>query len=615
MNVARTQSATSTPPTTSATGGTWLRPLPGWALLLLLVALVASRSPKIMGDGREHLVYGLQMASGHFPPLSAGELNDAYARLRTVDPHYDGKPMPDAMRGSRRRGWDFLHFWGYSLLATPGIRLAGLLDINPVWSFIVVNAALFFAAWRAASRRFGVAATLLVCASPIVWWIDKIHTEVFTFSLLTLAVASLSTAPAWGLVAIGWAATQNPPAAALCVPFAVGAFVMHRAPAARRRIVAGLAGAVALLGVHVTYNLVVHRTPSLLATVSRGVVPSIGELGIVLWDSNVGLLFGHPLLAPAVIASLIAALWIRPQQWKDVELWVAVSSVLILLPVFTQTTNFQHGATPGLSRYALWLIPFALRPIELGLATRLRSWLQPWAVLSAAVCAAAYHPTTSEWAYRPSTASLYLWTHVPAWVRPHPEIFTESVRRWDGPTRVPTSTPGCEKTLMRGGAWPIPCFPAHVPEPCRAPDAFCYASLTSDGYTFDRVPRSLVKWTVDMAEDAWPANARGHVRRALSAIDWRGLRDGRSFGTEGMLKHAENIGRYWHLQSDRALVVVVRETMPSARLHVGVPRAMRGTLVDLDTGAVLAQRDGDAVDGPFDMALPPGLKLGLVVWR
>ena len=63
----------------------------------------------------------------------------------------------------------------------------------------------------------------IVFAGPILWWLDKPHTEPFTFALYAVAFALFASAPWWSLVAVGAAATQNPGNAALVGILAVAA--------------------------------------------------------------------------------------------------------------------------------------------------------------------------------------------------------------------------------------------------------------------------------------------------------------------------------------------------------------------------------------------------------
>jgi hypothetical protein len=95
-------------------------------------------------------------------------------------------------------------------------------------------------------------AALLFC-SPVLWWIDKSHTEAFTFSLLALAFALLREAPWWSMIALGAASSQNPPVAAVLL--CVGAATLARRPGAARdaRVWTGAAVAAAITLAHPVY--------------------------------------------------------------------------------------------------------------------------------------------------------------------------------------------------------------------------------------------------------------------------------------------------------------------------------------------------------------------------
>jgi hypothetical protein len=564
-----------------------------WTLpcALLLAALAAGATPKVVGDGGEYFVYAAAMARGHAPPLAPQDLADAKAALAAVDPRFEGWDLEASAAASPSGGRDFVHFWFYPALAAPGAALARLAGVSPCWSFAALNVALLLLAWRLSAARFGWAVSLMVCGGPILWWIDKVHTEAFTFALLTVAVSSLSPRPWLALVALGAAATQNPPIAALLVPFAAAGLWLRRAPRERRATLAGLAGAAALAAVHPAYYLLVHGAPSLIAAGSRNAAPNVSELGAVIWDTNLGLVFCHPLFVAALALALAALLARRPRALVDAELAAAAVAMPALLLAFSQTSNFQHGGTPGLSRYALWLLPLALRPFELAWSqTRARTWLGPCAVASFLVCLVAYHPSVAEKAYRPSHATRWLWTSAPGFFNPLPEVFSETVRGDDEGIHVPVGLPGCEKVLMQGGGawrpmWPVPCYPAAVPGICSHAGSFCYANRTDRGYAFDPVPRPR-RATVEVSPfDAWGQEAEPVVRRLLEGADWPSLRTGAAWGAARFFRSSDNVARTWDLQSDRALVLVVKGARPGARLLLRLPRPMEGPVVDGESGS------------------------------
>ena len=81
----------------------------------------------------------------------------------------------------------------------------------------------------------------IVFIGPIRRWLDKPHTEPFTFAMYAVAFALLDGAPWWSLVAVGAAATQNPGNAVLIGVLAVAAVAGTPALLKDRRFWLGVA--------------------------------------------------------------------------------------------------------------------------------------------------------------------------------------------------------------------------------------------------------------------------------------------------------------------------------------------------------------------------------------
>jgi hypothetical protein len=517
---------------------------------------------------------------------------------------------------------DFIHFWAYSVCAAPGVLAALRLGFDPAWAFVGLNVALLMLATIVLARRFGVTAAVLVCAGPIVWWSDKVHTEAFTFSMLAIATGLLSLAPHWAMVAIGLAATQNPPLAILLVPWAAAGWHVGaiRSP---RQFASGLAAGVAIAAAHPVYYLIAFGRVSLLTSGSRGVIPTAQEVGAVLWDTNLGLIPGDPVFVMAVVVALGAVGLSRLRVWRDPEVLASAAAVAVILGAAAQTTNIQHGGTPGISRYALWLLPFAAPLVHLAcrgrVAHRVCGLL---AVVSAAVCLVAYRPAVAEGAYRPSILSRVLWTRYPSLVNPLPEVFSETVTRIDGPITVPVALSGCEKALLLGGIrrrglWPIPCYPSiGLPSECRGGGALCYANRESGGFTYGTVARPR---GMDIQYDptrAWTVEAEPAIRRAYDEAGWWTLRPGDEFDVTRAVRQVTGVDQLWHFQSDRAVLLVARGIAPRAFVSVRPPRPMSGVVMDGTTGAsisTLTLPDGPATR--VDVPLPAGHDLIVVVLR
>ena len=314
---------------------------------------------------------------------------------------------------------------------------------------------------------------------PILWWLDKVHTEVFTFSLLAIALALVSSRPWLASIAAALASTQNPPIAVL-IPLIVLLF-----PEARtRRAVPWIAASVALALLHPSYYLWrIGRWTPLLESDLR--IPTLTRFFAVLFDLNIGLLVNAPLFVLAAGAGAMVA--VRAGIARKREMLLAVLAGAVFLFSFAQTMNVNHGGTPTMSRYALWLIPLVMpflpgRSIE-GSRHSLEWIFTGCAIGSAMLSLMWFRPSLPEDSVTPTRVAMYQWTHYPGLLNPVPEIFAERLRHQDG-VNLLAATPGCEKVLLKGGVWPDPCAPVEIPGWCKGPDVLCYANRAAGGYAF-----------------------------------------------------------------------------------------------------------------------------------
>src|SRR5580693_5898551 len=159
------------------------------SLLGLTLSLVAQSTPRRVGDAGEYVAMSLNLARFSRPSLTAAELAQARALFPDdVDLHLE---MPE-LRGPDGRQ-DFPHFWFYSLLAAPFVRSALAAGAHPMTGFTVLKIILLIGMSALLIMRVSPAVVLLVAAGPILWWNDKAHTEVFTFSLITIALLLISS--------------------------------------------------------------------------------------------------------------------------------------------------------------------------------------------------------------------------------------------------------------------------------------------------------------------------------------------------------------------------------------------------------------------------------------
>jgi hypothetical protein len=571
------------------------------------VALIAGSHPRIVGDGGEYATQALNFAGLHAPSIGRKAILSIRPRLGTLDDHLTDWPIERIAVAARDHRYDFLHFWFYSLLATPYVWLTSLLGVNALWAFTLLNCTLLGLAIWIVLPRAGIAATLLIFAGPTIWWIDKAHTEIFTVSLVSIAMALMRERPGWAMAAAGAAATQNPPIAVLCV--LIGGMQVGREGFARafnRRFAIGAAIGLALCVLQPVYTYARHGTSSLLLAATHHGLPTWPELTAVLFDLNIGLVFMDPAFALAVAASVVLLARRDRRVLVSADLLVAAATACVFLAAFSSTSNVRHGATPGLSRYALWLLPLAIPLFTRANLAGGRAWramLATLVVMSTMMSLWIFHPARTENWTQPTRLSSWLWTRHPAWSNPLPEIFSETIRVEES-TEIPMATAGCEKILIDGSApggrvWPLPCKPAPLPAWCRS---LCYANRAGTDYTFT----PAVGRTANVLRNpmTWPSDVEAQARAWFATRDWPSLAPLPPHGLD-VLRTSSGVG-VAAIGSASRFVLFLIPTQPDATLTFRLPAPMTGELLDPRSGRVV---DAVRFDGPagdlWSIGVPP----------
>lgn len=454
------------------------------ALLLLTaaaitIALTATSPLRLVGDGPEYLAMAQRISRGSGPSLSTDDARAEgleYRELRTSDGR---QVLP--------------HFWLYSAFVAPFMAGARLLGLNEMVAFTWANAALLVASACLAIQSFGAVTLAFLFLGPILWWIDKAHTEVFAYALLIAVSSQLSRRPTLALLAAGLLAAQNPQALVFfaCV---VPVILLHlnRQEAAPGRVGLAVAGAVSCAMSYGGYYLwrIGRWTPLVEARDLR--LPAIKTAGAVIWDLNIGLAIAAPL---AVLVVATSAAWaIRKRGISLAPEWLCILLWLPLLFSFAQTMNVNHGGTPGMSRYALWLLPLAAplvdvaaKPLISGGGGKIFLLLVSASTIWNVVY---FAPSRPEGFLEPTAIARYQWLHFPDLLDPLPEIFAERVRHQES-VNVFAATETCSKALLQSGQWPAPCAPSTAPIPpeCRDDGALCFANRTDSGYVFHHTSR------------------------------------------------------------------------------------------------------------------------------
>jgi len=452
----------------------------------MLVAVSAASQPQRVGDSHEYVAMarGIACLSGPARPET-----DVRASLAADwNEHDPGLTVVVSSLRGRDGRYDFPHFWLYPALAAPFVPVADAIGLHVRWAFFAVNLVLLLGAVAVLAGRLQPPALLLLGCGPIIWWIDKAHTEVFTWSLLTVAICLFRQAPGWALVALGAASAQNPPfALVMLLALTWGVTVERRSTLATW---AGFAGGLALACLVPLYY---QWRLGVWSGISLGAIPhwpSRAEFTAVLLDPNIGIMPS----APVFLAVVAVALWVgvtqRSQRSRSSEGWFALLVALVLLTAFSQAGNVNSGGTPNPSRYGLWLcallVPaaIALQPAQV-LTRVLATFGLVWSLVM-------FHPHLGDHYLRPTPLAAWLWARWPAADNPLPEVFCERLAGEEGTQELPRATPGCTKVLLAAGPlgprWPDDCAQTDVPARCAVPGRLCYANRAGGGWSFVEAP-------------------------------------------------------------------------------------------------------------------------------
>ena len=476
--------------------------------VVILCSLVLTSTQQRVGDGGEYMALALELSRLKAPAMTLGETLEIKGQLDDLKHGFEGLSLGAAALTSGDGRQDQVHFWFYSMLAVPEVWLLKLFRLPPYYAFTLLNMALFLGALWVASGKLDWPALSLVFLSPVIWWIDKAHTEVFTFSLLAVAMTVTLEQPWWAMICVAVASTQNPPFALTLPVIALTAIANRPALLSGRQLYLGgiVAAAVASIA-PLYYEARLHALSSAFLTGSALMIsPSMVRLSVFLDDPNLGLLVWCPFLVVATAATAIALLRRNRQILLPVFECLVIASIFAYS--FAQTPNLNSGGTFGLARYAVWLIPLAIPILAMGQAefgAVFDRWLIPVAVIAALWSTMIAHPRYPEAYLQPTWLAERLWLYHPSLNNPMPEVFFERMSHTEGPI-TPVATSNCSKILLVGGQ--APSRPSHsgdarrrrrafstnctlgvpIPSVCTQPSAFCYANRTSAGYQVVEAP-------------------------------------------------------------------------------------------------------------------------------
>lgn len=431
-----------------------LRSLSGWRMLALvlaiaLLALMASRKGRLMGDSTEYLLMTAAMAShgsvdirhsdiaqarGLMPPYMKVHLD---ALEKGLDDPAVTVPLPGFYRALDGKVYA-IHFAAYSVLAAAPFKLFQLAGINPVKCYQVVNLALVFVLGLALLRLFGnaqralVGVLLYMLCGGLLYWNWSSPECLSAAALLAGFALYCSGAPIRAGLLTGFASLQNPSIVLTLAALPVLAWCLQPGmplrdgikAALRPRTLAGLALGGAIFAIPLAYNLHTFGVTSIIARVgtSKALI-GIGRLHSLFFDLNQGMIIA----IPAVAAMLLLWGWRGIGRARRTRQALALLLCCVLAAAYSvpamMVQNWNSGAS-GVMRYAFWCeMPFVFL-----LLWRLRQAARwPRAVLGLVLLAQAAAmqaaSSYSETQFGPIAA--FVMRHAPALYNPEPEIFAE----------------------------------------------------------------------------------------------------------------------------------------------------------------------------------------------
>jgi len=558
------------------------------AIGALLLAAVADSTPRRVGDGAEYVAMALNLSRGHPPSLTPDErvsLTNEMGRM----PGFERSSLEAPLVGRDGRQ-DFYHFWLYPLAVAPFAAFARVGGVHVNHAFTAVNLLLLAGLLWWLVRKEAPEVAALLAAGPVLWWIDKAHGEVFLFVTLAFAVLLMDAWPAVALVAAGLATAQNPAAG---VVFAVRLVSTLRSRHTRAIPMPAVVGALVLAAAApVYYQWHLGTWSPLSSTVGRE-LPGVRALMTPLADPNLGLL-PH---APILVAAAVVGLW---QESRRTVATIAVASMGLLV-VFAAAGNVNHGGTPGMSRYALWLLALSTPLLLAGCEWWRTHHRTVWRVAAAVSMASGIFAFRPAWADRAGDSANGLastiWTEWPAIDNPLPEVFAERTSGSVLGAFVPTTTRGCEKVLIRGDGrdawWPLPCVAHPAPDVCTEAGALCYVNNGE----FANVPPQPAFQFEAVIDHAWTLRNMTRFDSLLRTLGTR-PRFVRLTDQGGRIEDVQNLEHLYIVEGAAGAAAWVRSMAPpdggSIRVNVGAPSTLE--LLDASTltsvGAPLALAPG-----------------------
>jgi len=429
--------------------------------ILFGVYLIFKVHPVRVGDGTEYLLTTIAFGEGHEPFITQG-IVDRYNDLLRREPlkgsfpvvlqnfpSVYGPPIP-TREGPTYEVW---HFWFMGMLTAPYYWFTQTVGLNFADSytlfFISLWLLLVMLGYRLQGMAGAVTTTAIFILSPVLWFVNKAHTEFFTVAGVLAAVILLDTGLyLWASFTIASVATQNPALAPLAV-LLLGFWIVtkRRGPYALEEVFLCAATGF-LLALSPFYYFSRHGviSPLVAAGFSNSSNITFKRVISLFIDPDVGLYPNWPVGLLLIVVGVIALM--RRDEWRLVLqkcrdkqfcfYLLFMCAFLVLMPLAQASQpNYNAGGTVHVSRYALWYIPLHY-PLIVYLLRRAASVkisglplqkIAAWGTLALSGLWGIYFNVSSFWPDRTevfqehSPFAQFIYSKFPAVFDPVPEVF------------------------------------------------------------------------------------------------------------------------------------------------------------------------------------------------
>jgi hypothetical protein len=409
------------------------------------------RTPLAVGDSGDYLLTLEAFANHGTPDVRARDAASlGAAATRAPIRGSFGDPVWHQTRPARDGRVYTWHFWAYPLAVLPVKTILRWIGGNELAAMQVANAIFLLAAawfvWLAPwlDRRVAAWWAVLSVVGPPAWFCVWPHPEVFTFALVTVAVAcamGFHLVPASAALAV--ASTQNPPLAPLAAALAIAAAT--RPPRTGHRLALALA-AVFPAFVPTIFYLMTFGRPSLMLGESVSFdTMSLSKAIDLAVDLNMGLLPYVP--GVVVLATAALVLTRADERLRAVACWAA----FVAGALGASAGILWNFGTSGPSRYAVWLSPFLIAAAAQVARKRWGAAALAAALAVQALILAKRLPNWGEDDHtRHSYAAKFVLRRWPAVYSPHEDIFMDRTPAlYEGGPHVFRDGETCRKALAQ----------------------------------------------------------------------------------------------------------------------------------------------------------------------